>query len=213
MKKFALAALVVAQPSLGITAEVVPFDGSWKEQGFLRLFSNDYVQRGGQLDVVSDGTVSLLWRPIEQSQRSAQVASWAWRVQEGVVATDLTVKGGDDRNLAVYFVFVDPERAEALAGGSARRILREGSARALIYVWGGKHSRGEILPSPFSSQLRTKILRGSGVGAHQETVDLVSDYRAAFGGPPGALVGLAVSADSDDTNSKIVASIFDLELR
>ena len=213
MKKFALAALVVAQPSLGITAEVVPFDGSWKEQGFLRLFSNDYVQRGGQLDVVSDGTVSLLWRPIEQSQRSAQVASWAWRVQEGVVATDLTVKGGDDRNLAVYFVFVDPDRAEALAGGSARRILREGSARALIYVWGGKHSRGEILPSPFSSQLRTKILRGSGVGAHQETVDLVSDYRAAFGGPPGALVGLAVSAESDDTKGKIVASISNLSLR
>lgn len=213
MKNLALAVLVAAQPSLALTGEVVPFDGSWKEQGFLRLFSNDYVQRGGQLDVVSDSTVSLLWRPLDRSQQSARAASWAWRVQEGVTPTDLTVKGGDDRNLAVYFVFVDPDRAEALAGGSARRILREGSARALIYVWGGKHSRGEILPSPFSSQLRTKILRGSGVGAHQETVDLVSDYRAAFGGPPGALVGLAVSADSDDTKGKIVASISNLSLR
>ena len=213
MKTLALAALVAAQPSLGITAEVVPFDGSWKEQGFLRLLSNDYVQRGEQLDVVSDGTVSLLWRPIEQSRRSAQVASWAWRVQESVAATDLTVKGGDDRNLAVYFVFVDPGRVEALAGGSVRRILRERSAQALIYVWGGKHDRGAILPSPYSAQLRTKVLRGSGTGAHRETVDLISDYREAFGSRPGALVGLAVSADSDDTKGKIKASISDLAVK
>ena len=212
MKKLALATLVAAQPSLGITAEIIPFDGSWKEQGFLRLFSNDYVQRGEQLDVVSYGTVSLLWRPLDRSQQSARAASWAWRVQEGVTPTDLTVKGGDDRNLAVYFVFVDPDRAEALAGGSARRILREGSARALIYVWGGQHNRGAILLSPYSSQLRTKVLRGSGAGAHQETVDLVADYRAAFGGSPGTLVGLAVSADSDDTEGKIVASISNLIL-
>ncbi len=213
MKKLALAALIATHPTLGTATEIVPFDRSWKEQGFLRLFSNDCVQRGGQLDVVSDCTVSLLWRPIVRSQRSTRAVSWAWRVQEGVTATDLTVKGGDDRNLAVYFVFVDPGRAEALEGSSARRILREGSARALIYVWGGRHSRGTILPSPYSSQLRTKVLRGSSAGAHHEKVDLVSDYRAAFGGPPGALVGLAVSADSDDTKGKIVASISNLSLR
>ncbi|KAJ01726.1 DUF3047 domain-containing protein [Sulfitobacter mediterraneus] len=213
MKKLALAALVAAQPSLGITAEVVPFDGSWKEQGFLRLFSNDYVQRGEQLDVVSDGTVSLLWRPLDRSQRSAQAASWAWRVQEGVTPTDLTVKGGDDRNLAVYFVFVDPDRAAALAGGSARRILRERSARALIYVWGGAHNRGAILSSPYSSQLCTKVLRVSGSGAHREDVNLAADYRSAFGRDLGALVGLAISADSDDTNGKIVASVSDLSLK
>ena len=212
MKKLALAALVAMQPSVGTTAEIIPFDGSWKEQGFLRLFSNDYIQRGGQLDVVSDGTVSLLWRPLDRSRGSARAATWTWRVQEGVAPTDLTVKGGDDRNLAVYFVFVDQDRAEALAGGSARRILREESARAMIYVWGGQHSRGEILPSPFSSQLRTKVLRASSVGMHQETVDLIADYRAALGGSPGTLVGLAISADSDDTKGKIVASISNLSL-
>ena len=134
-------------------------------------------------------------------------------MQEGVAATDLTVKGGDDRNLAVYFVFVDPSRADALSGGSARRILREGSARALIYVWGGGHGRGVILPSPYSTQLRTKVLRVSSAGAHRETVDLISDYRAAFGSLSGALVGLAISADSDDTKGKIIASISDLSLR
>ena len=176
------------------------FDNSWKEQGFFRLFSNDYVLRGAQLDVLSDGTVSMLWRPVDRESRNANFAKWMWRVREGVIPTDLTVKGNDDRNLSVYFVFVDPDRLEALKGRSARRILREESARALIYVWGGAHRVGSILPSPYSPRLRTKVLRPVEPGTFRENVNLASDYRAAFESAPGALVGLAVSADSDDTN-------------
>ena len=208
----ALVALLSVSPANAGAAEKVTFDGTWKEQGFLRFFSNDYFQRGRQLDVISDGTVSLLWRPVEQFAGSARTASWAWRVQEGVAATDLTIKGGDDRNLAIYFVFVDPDRADALSGGNARRILREDSARALVYVWGGLHEEGSILPSPYSAQLRTKVLQGAGSGEFRESVDLERDFQSAFGAEPGTLVGLAVSADSDDTDGKIVASIADLLL-
>jgi Protein of unknown function (DUF3047) len=212
MRNLAFAAVVAFQPAIALASEAVTFDGSWKEQGFLRLFSNDYIQRGRQLDVISDGTVSLLWRPVGQSHRSAESASWAWRVREGVSATDLTIKGGDDRNLSVYFVFLDPDRADAIANGSARRILREDSARALIYVWGGAHELGSILPSPYSPRLRTKVLRTSDAGEHWESFDLARDFRTAFGENPGTLVGLAISADSDDTDGRIVASVADLVL-
>lgn len=212
MRNLAFAAVVAFQPAFVLASEAVTFDGRWKEQGFLRLFSNDYIQRGRQLDVVSDGTVSLLWRTVGQSHRSAETASWAWRVREGVSATDLTIKGGDDRNLSVYFVFVDPNRANALSGQNARRILREDSARALIYVWGGAHEVGSILPSPYSPRLRTKVLRISDAGEHWESVNLASDFRAAFDENPGTLVGLAISADSDDTGGRIVASVANLVL-
>ena len=194
-------------------AEVpVPFDNSWREQGFLRLFTNDYSLRGYQLDVLSDGTVSLLWRAANDAMHGASSAEWVWRVREGVIPTDLTAKGNDDRNLSIYFVFVDSDRLEALKGRSARRILREDSARALIYVWGGEHKVGSMLPSPYSPRLRTKVLRSVEPGQFRESVDLESDYRTAFGKAPGVLVGLAVSADSDDTNGRIIASIGDLVL-
>lgn len=213
MKNLVYATLIAFQPALATGSEAVTFDGSWKEQGFLRLFSNDYIQRGRQLDVVSDGTVSLLWRPVKNSLRSAEAASWMWRVREGVSATDLTIKGGDDRNLSVYFVFVHPDRAEALSGQSARRILKEQSARALIYVWGGAHKTGSLLPSPYSPRLRTKVLRTAGTGEFSEEVSLARDFRAAFGEEPGVLVGMAVSADSDDTNGRIVASLSGLRVK
>ena len=194
-------------------AEPLAFDGSWKEVGFLRLSSNDYVQTGTQLDITSDGTVSLLWRPLDKRQWDTTQVTWSWRVSEGVVPTDLTKKGGDDRNLALYFIFVDPARADTLRTTNARRVLREDSTRAIIYVWGGDHAIGQNLASPYSPRMRTKILQDAMTGSFDESIDLAQDYRRMFGTAPGALVGLALSADSDDTDGRIVANLSDLILR
>ncbi|UZD90859.1 DUF3047 domain-containing protein [Cognatishimia activa] len=213
MKYLTFVVLLFFKATSAFASETITFDGSWKEQGFLRLFSNDYLQRGRKLDVISDDTVSVLWKPLNSSLHSVETASWLWRVTEGVVPTDLTVKGGDDRNLAIYFVFVDVDRVNRLTNRNARRILREDSARAVVYVWGGEHREGAILPSPYSPQLRSKVLRVAKVGEYSESVDLLSDFRQAFSAEPGALIGLAVSADSDDTNGSIFASIEDLKFK
>lgn len=212
MKKFVSTILAGALAAGAAHASSVPFDGSWKEQGFLRLFTNDYSFRGSQLDVVSDGTVSLIWRPVDGELRDARRAAWRWRVTEGVQPTDLTRKGGDDRNLALYFVFVDEATAAGLSGSNARKLLGNKNTRAIIYVWGGAHARGDLLPSPYHPGLRTKVLRTGSEGSFSESVDLAADYRRAFGGEPGVLVGLGVSADSDDTDGRVRASIADLRL-
>ena len=57
------------------------------------------------------------------------------------------------------------------------------------------------------------VLRPSGTGAASENVNLARDYARAFGGSPGALVGLAVSGDSDDTGSMIEATVSGLRLQ
>ncbi|MGR3513652.1 MAG: DUF3047 domain-containing protein [Paracoccaceae bacterium] len=213
--KFARLFSLIAASSIGLGAAhgaAVPFDGAWKEQGFLRLWTNDYSFRGRQLDIVSNGTVSLVWRPVEGALRDATRAMWRWRVTEGVTPTDLTRKGGDDRNLALYFVFVDEATAAGLSGGNARQLLGNPNTRALIYVWGGNHAQGAILPSPYHPGLRTKVLRTSGAGTFSESVDLAADYRRAFGSAPGVLVGLGISSDSDDTDGRVRASIAELQL-
>lgn len=196
-----------------VAADPVAFDGSWRKQGFLRLFSNSYVQKGAALDVVSDGTVSLLWRAVPEALRGARAASWAWQVQSSVPATDLTQKGGDDRNLALYFVYTDPETAASLNPNRARRLLQDPNTRALVYIWGGNSPRGAVLPSPYHAGLRSLILRPAGTGSFAEQVDLNADYRKAFGTAPGVLVGLGITADSDDTDSRIAARVQNLDLR
>tara|TARA_R110002124_G_scaffold48148_13_gene142458 strand:- start:4810 stop:5508 length:699 start_codon:yes stop_codon:yes gene_type:complete len=191
----------------------IPFDQNWKEQGFMRLFSNEYDLQDQQLDIISDGTVSVLWRPVDAAQERTKQASWDWSVTKGVGPTDLTARGGDDRNLAMYFVFVDPETAQQLNRTSARKLLSNPKAKALIYVWGGIHPNGSLLPSPYAPGLKTKILRTVETGNFSETVNIDQDFVAAFGNTPKTLVGLAVSADSDDTDGFISGSIRDLSLQ
>lgn len=189
------------------------FDGSWKEQGFLRFSSNDYGQNGASLQVVSDGTVSLLWKAVPDALRGTRSASWTWAVAEGVPATDLRRKGGDDRNLAVYFAFTDAATAATANPNRATALLRDPNTRVLVYVWGDDDGRGTIQDSPYLPGLKTVVLRQAGTGQFAENVNLAADYARAFGGAPEVLMGVGISADSDDTDTKIRASITAPDLR
>jgi len=211
--RFAPLLAVLAFLASPVFAHPLAFDSTWREQGFLRLWSNDYELAGRRLGVVSDGTVSLLYRPVPAEMWEASSASWRWQVRQGVAATDLRVKGGDDRNLAVYFIFVDRDSAQKLSRRSARRLLRNKNTRALVYVWGGDYPRGTVLDSPYGNGvLKTVIARGAGVGDFLENVDLAADYARAFAGQRGVLVGVGITADSDDTDGKILADLYDFAL-
>ena len=211
MRHFALPiALALAT---GAQAGPVSFSSGWAEQRLSLFSSNDY-SFGNQLNMVSEGSVSIAWTRLPRGEWNTTKASWAWRVDQSVPATDLSRKGGDDRNLSVYFVFVPADQAPALEGANIRALLGNTDVRVLQYAWGGNHARGSVIPSPYQpGQGVTVVLRGAGTGSHSESVDLAADYARAFGGAPGALVGLAVSGDSDDTSSVIRASVGNMTLR
>lgn len=195
------------------TAGQVSFSSGWNHQR-LQLFNSNEYSFGGALGIASDGAVSLAWKPLPRSEWGARAASWSWSVTQSVPATDLRQKGGDDRNISIYFVFLPEVEANRLEGAGIGRLQRNSEVRILQYAWGGNHGRGAILPSPYApGQGVTVALRQAGTGQHSESVDLARDYAAAFGGSPGALVGVAVSADSDDTDSMIRAQISGLTLR
>ncbi|SET68859.1 DUF3047 domain-containing protein [Oceanicella actignis] len=190
----------------------VSFDG-WAEQRFSLFFGNEWRTRGTSLEVRADGTVSMLWSALPEAAWGARAASWRWSVARSVPPTDLTRRGGDDRNLALYFIFMPAEIARAHRGKGIRALLDVDEARVLMYVWGGAHPRGAVLPTPYlGARGRTVALRPAGEGAFAEQVDLDADHRRAFGAPAASLVGLAVSADADDTDSALRARLEDLRL-
>jgi hypothetical protein len=201
-------------PSAALAAGPVRFDGSWQEQRFSLFASNDYSFDGERLVVGSDGTVSLVWARLPEASWAARGAAWQWSVDSSVPATDLRRKGGDDRNLALYFVFLPEAEARSSGRDGIRRLLEADAARVLVYVWGGPDGQARLQDSPYlGARGKTVALRPAGTGSAAETVDLAADHRAAFGTDPGALVGIAVSADSDDTSSAIRATVAGLVLR
>jgi len=151
------------------------------------------------IEVTADAAAGLLWRAVKVQELSITKAHWSWQVEEGVLPTDLTRRGKDDRALAVYFIFgPSADRAKG-----AMALLSSRSVRTLVYVFGGDKPRGSILPSPHMGE-RGKfiILRPADAPQRQwlnESVDLVSDHVRAFGQKPSLLLAVAISSDSDDT--------------
>lgn len=207
-----LACLLMVAPGLA-NSQQVTFDNNWKEQRFSLFGSNDFALNGGSLGVKSKGTVSLLWTALPQSMWPKAQASWDWAVDQSVPATDLSKKGGDDRNLAMYFIFLPQQAAQRAQNKGVKALLDNPDVRVLMYIWGGSHSRGDILRSPYlGTRGRSIIKRSAGTGTASERVNLAQDYQRAFGEPIQSLVGLAVSADSDDTKTESSAMISNLRV-
>ncbi|PYG25054.1 DUF3047 domain-containing protein [Pelagimonas varians] len=196
------------------SAGPISFANGWREQRLSLFSSNDY-RFGTNLSLISDGSVSIAWARVSQRDWTSTSASWNWTVDQSVPATSLAKKGGDDRNIALYFVYVPESIAPKLKNAGIRNLLGNDDVRIIQYAWGGNHRKGQIIPSPYAppGQGVTISLRQAGTGSYNESVDLSEDYARAFGGEKGALVGLAVSGDSDDTNSVIRAAIGNLNLR
>ena len=192
----------------------VSFATGWQEQRLSLFSSNDY-RFGQTLQMLSDGSVSIAWTRVGRGDWDSTGASWSWSVDESVPPTDLGRKGGDDRNISLYFVFVPESMAPDLEGAGIRSLLGNEAVRIIQYAYGGNHARGQVIRSPYGppGQGVTIALRQAGKGSFTENVDLAADYARAFGGEKGALIGLAVSGDSDDTDSMIRAAIGNLTLR
>ena len=207
-------AAVATALATAAAAGPVSFANGWQEQRLSLFSSNDY-SFGQNLGLVSEGSVSIAWSRVGRDDWDTAGASWTWTVDQSVPATDLSLKGGDDRNISLYFVFVPESLAPSLEGANIRSLLGNDDVRIVQYAYGGNHSRGQVIPSPYgpSGQGVTIALRQAGTGSFNENVDLAADYARAFGGEKGALVGLAVSGDSDDTDSVIRAAIGNLVLR
>jgi hypothetical protein len=164
------------------------------------------------IEVTADAAAGLLWRAVKEEVLSFTKAQWSWQVDEGVLPTDLTRRGKDDRALAVYFIFgADADRAKG-----AMALLSSPSVKTLAYVFGGDRPRGSMLPSPHMGE-RGKfiILRPGDAPQRQwlhESVDLASDHVRAFGQKPSRLLAVAISSDSDDTRGRNRARLRDLRM-
>jgi hypothetical protein len=219
MRLILIAALSLALPAMAMGP--VPFgpglqDAGWSELTFRgRVPAEFRAEAPGTLRVRTDGGVSVLYRPLPAGFGPAAEARWRWRVDAAVPPTDLGRRGADDRSLAVYFLFQDDSEAAGDPPSSLTAAMRRG--RALVYVWGGDGTARSMVESPHMGARGRLIVQRPAASPNgewiAEAVDLRADFRDAFGREPGPLVGIAVSADSDDTATVSEALIADLVLR
>ncbi|MGL4441102.1 MAG: DUF3047 domain-containing protein [Bosea sp. (in: a-proteobacteria)] len=191
----------------------------WKTLTFRGLKPMSFAAEGpNQLNISGDKAVSVIWRGLDEELWPKRSARWRWRVASGPPASNLAIKGGDDRAIALYFVFARDEAAANAAKGaqSLTSAMWWSSGAALVYVWGGDGARNAVVASPHMGSSGKLILRQPGAVAdgtwRPERVDLAADFRRAFGREPGPMVGIAVSSDNDDSGTRTSAAIAGLGL-
>ncbi|NVK17599.1 MAG: DUF3047 domain-containing protein [Methylocystaceae bacterium] len=206
-------------------AQEAPNDPMLRADGWLELkfdgkTPNQFAaQSDGAILVVSDKSVSLLYKPLEVNLEHTPKLRWSWKVDRTVPATDLSTKGRDDRSLAIYVSFpFDYERA-----GFWERFIRDivvafkgedTPGRVISYVWGGNYPQGSVIESPYLKSAGALIALKQATSTTgqwmDETVDIAKDYERIFGEPPNQPYQIAISADSDDTEKKTIGWVKDI---
>ncbi|WP_417793304.1 DUF3047 domain-containing protein [Terasakiella pusilla] len=209
-------------------AQETPQDTLLKERGWLELlFDNKKpnvfaTQTDGAIMVGSDASVSLLYKPLSVDLAQTPRLSWAWKVDRSVPPTDLSVKGKDDRSLALYISFPFDEARAGFWERFVRSIVvalkgEDTPGRVISYVWGGDYAAGEIIESPYLKSAGALIaLQKANAPTSRwvsEQVNVAADYERIFGEPANQPYQIAISADSDDTESQSIGWIKDLEFK
>jgi hypothetical protein len=150
--------------------------------------------------------------------------AWRWRVDKLVEGADIKVRSGDDApaKLCVFFAF----DATKLPLGERTRLSiaanttgQDVPTQTLCYVWDNKQPVDTGLINAFTKRIRFIVLQSGkdklGQWVSQKRT-LVADYQRMFSdeseGKVPEVVGVAVSADADNTHDKGLAYFGDITL-
>ena len=148
------------------------------------------------------------------------ILHWRWRVENVLKKGDATRKEGDDYPLRVYVIFsYDPEKASfgmRAKYALAKKLHGEYPPHAsLNYIWANRPHEKRILPSPYTDRSQMVVLRTGETETGQwlqEEVNILNDYRAAFGEDPPNEARLVLMSDADNTGGSATGWIDHIEL-
>lgn len=135
--------------------------------------------------------------------------AFSWLVPELIAQADMALRETDDSPVRVVLAF-EGDRSRfsaknAMLSELARTLTGEEMPYAtLMYVWCNTRAPGSVIVNPRTDRIR-KLVVESGAGRLRQWVDyernIRADYEKAFGEAPGALVGIGIMTDSDNTRS------------
>jgi hypothetical protein len=214
----ALASAVVAADAVPCSARDLSFDGAaagWKHVPMSKLKRDTAytVSREGDravLTAVADRSASMYVAPVVPPMRRPALLSWDWSTAAAVPGADNRDKSREDAPLRVFVAF-DGDIA-TLPDAERKRMARAKSLSGrkppfatLMYVWSEQIPVGTVVPSAHTSQLKMLVVgtTADGLGRWVSLKrDLDKDYRLAYGKPPGAILGVGVMTDTDNTGAQ-----------
>ncbi|MEG6549398.1 DUF3047 domain-containing protein [Desulfocurvibacter africanus] len=149
------------------------------------------------------------------------ILRWRWKVEGVYAKADPHSKEGDDYPLRVYVLFeYDPDKVgfwQKAKYELAKAVYGEYPPLAsLNYVWSSSPVMEPFYENPYTDRARMIPLQSGDRRAGQwvmEQVNVLDDYRKAFGEDPPTRASLAIMNDSDNTGEASVSYMDFIEVR
>ena len=154
-------------------------------------------------------SASMLRQALHISPDQLGALQFDWRVDQLIAGADMRQREAEDSPVRLILVFEgDRQRFSAqnnLLSELTLSLTGEPLPYAtLMYVWCNDCPAGSVIVNPRTDRIR-KLAVESGAGRVGQWLsyrrDIRADFEKAFGEPPGALLGLAIMTDTDNTRS------------
>ena len=219
VSSLAVAALVSAcavTPYTGTPAPMPTVDPAFAEWQAFHLpgkrpteYNRVMIDGASAVEAKSVASASMLRRQARLEPGELGQLSFDWKIEQLIAAADLTQADASDSPVRLVLAFDgDPARLSMknrMAFELMQTLVGEAPPFAtLMYVWDNKAALETVLPNGRTDRIRKIVVESGpeGVGRwRQHRRDIAADFRRAYGEEPGALIGVALFTDTDNTRS------------
>ncbi|MDF2463080.1 MAG: hypothetical protein K0Q43_1315 [Ramlibacter sp.] len=170
-----------------------------------------YARKDGRdaIAVQASSSASMLRTKVRIEPVDLAGVRFSWKVPELIAGADLAARDTDDSPVRIV-LFFEGDRSrfsprEAMTAELVRAVTGEEMPYAtLMYVWCNRREPGTVINSPRTTRVRTMVVESGNRNLNQwldYERDIRADYQRAFGEAPGALLGIGIMTDSDNTRS------------
>jgi Protein of unknown function (DUF3047) len=186
---------------------------TWEHYALPGKHATDYVFANidgrDTLAVTAVSSASLFRQKVRIEPEELDHLRFSWKVPELIAQADLALRDSADSPVRIVLAF-EGDRSKfsaknAMLSELAHVVTGEPMPFAtLMYVWCNTREPGSVITSARTDRIR-KIVIESGAKNLNQWLDyernIRADYEKAFGEAPGALVGIGIMTDTDNTRS------------
>lgn len=189
----------------------------WQHQHFPSkrhtIYRADKKQGREAVRAQSDRAMSVMRKALRVEPADLGSVHFSWLTQGELSQADMAVRDGDDAVLRVVLTFEGDRSRFSLRNQMLSELAMSLTGEplpyaSLMYVWCNTRQTGEIITNPRTDRIRKLVVESGSANLGKwldYKRDIRADYIRTFGEEPGALVGMALMTDTDNTQSKATA--------
>ncbi len=194
---------------------------NWEPLTFKKIKKHStYTIEDSMLVAKSDDSASGIKFKKQYNIYDYPVLTFKWKINNIYKKGDATTKKGDDYPIRIYVMFkYNPDKAsffQSVKYSTAKTLYGKYPPHSTInYIWSNKIDKNRIVTSPYTDQAKM-IAVNSGkknINTWQtHRLNVLEDYKKAFGKNPPDTVSIAIMTDSDNTHETSVSFVDFIEI-